>query len=44
MASAVVLTIHGLSIGPVWTQLHLMQSWLVLLYSLTALSLWHAPL
>jgi ABC-2 type transport system permease protein len=43
-ASAAVLTADGRSIAPVWTQLHLFQSWVILLYSLVALSLWYAPI
>ena len=44
LMSSVILLANGLNPGVTWTHLHFFQSSLVLLYSLVALALWHAPL
>ena len=43
LSTAVVLA-SGLSAAPLWTQLLLVQRWLVLFYGLTVLALWYAPI
>jgi ABC-2 type transport system permease protein len=44
LLATAVLLLGGGGASPLWTQLPLFQLELVLLYSLTVLSLWHAPL
>jgi ABC-2 type transport system permease protein len=42
--SSVVLLVHGVSPATTWTNVPFFQNWIVLLYGLIALSLWHAPI
>jgi ABC-2 type transport system permease protein len=42
--SSVVLLIHGVSPATTWAHFPVFQNWLVLLYGLVALTLWHAPI
>ena len=44
METSVVLIVHGMSPATTWTFIPFFQDWLVLLYGLVALSLWHAPI
>ena len=43
MTSAVLL-FHGVSPGTTWAHFPMFQNWLVLLYGLIAIALWHAPI
>jgi ABC-2 type transport system permease protein len=43
MTSANLLT-HGMSPATTWAHFPLVQNWLVLLYGLIAIALWHAPI
>ncbi len=38
------LLLHGMSPATTWAHVPLFQNWLVLLYGLVALALWHAPI
>jgi ABC-2 type transport system permease protein len=40
----VVLIFHGMSPATTWAAFPVFQNWLVLLYGLVALALWHAPI
>src|SRR5467141_4476440 len=44
LLSSAVLVVNGLGAVPLWTRLPLFQMELVLLYGLTVLALWHAPI
>jgi ABC-2 type transport system permease protein len=44
LETGVVLIFHGMSPGTTWAHVPMFQNWLVLLYGLAALSLWHAPI
>ena len=44
LLSTAVLLVNGLRAATLWTQLPLFQMSLVLLYGLTVLALWHAPI
>ncbi len=44
LLSNAVLVVNGLGAVPLWTRLPLFQMELVLLYGLTVLALWHAPI
>lgn len=44
LLSAAVLLVQGQSAAPLWRELQLFRMWPALLYSLTAIALWHAPL
>src|SRR5207249_598250 len=39
-----VLIFHGMSPATTWAHVPVFQNWLVLLYGLVALALWHAPI
>src|SRR5215472_3274601 len=42
--TSVVLVAHGMSPSSTWTNVPLLQQFLVLLYGLAAIALWHAPI
>ena len=44
MMTSVVLWMHGLSAATTWTHIPFFQNWMVLLYGLVAIALWHAPI
>jgi len=44
LETGVVLIFHGMSPGTTWAHVPMFQNWLVLLYGLVALALWHAPI
>ena len=44
LQTSVVLIFHGLSPATTWTHFPIFQNWLVLLYGLVAIALWHAPI
>ena len=44
LLSSAVLLMSGLNVATLWTRLPFLQMELVLLYSLVALALWHAPI
>ncbi|PYL63674.1 MAG: ABC transporter permease, partial [Verrucomicrobia bacterium] len=44
LETSVVLIFHGMSPATTWANVPFFQSWLVLLYGLVALALWHAPI
>jgi ABC-2 type transport system permease protein len=44
LISSVNLTIHGVSPATTWAHFPVFQNWLVLLYGLIAIALWHAPI
>jgi ABC-2 type transport system permease protein len=44
LETGVVLIFHGMSPGTTWAHVPVFQNWLVLLYGLAALALWHAPI
>jgi ABC-2 type transport system permease protein len=44
LMTSVVLIFHGMSPATTWTLIPLFQNWLVLLYGLAAIALWHAPI
>ena len=44
LETGVVLIFHGMSPATTWVHVPMFQNWLVLLYGLVALSLWHAPI
>ena len=44
LETSVVLIFHGLSPATTWAAVPFFQDWLVLLYGLVALALWHAPI
>ncbi len=44
LVSMVVLLASGTGAATVWARLPFFQNWLVLLYTLVAIALWHAPL
>lgn len=44
LMSSVVLAVHGVSPATTWAHFSLPFNWLVLLYGLIAISLWHAPI
>jgi ABC-2 type transport system permease protein len=44
LLGSAVLAAHGQSVGDMWSAASIVQSWLVLLYTMIALSLWYAPL
>src|SRR5437867_5078353 len=44
LQTSVVLIFHGLSPATTWTHFPIFQNWLVLLYGLAAIALWHAPI
>src|SRR3982075_3108780 len=44
LRSSANLLVHGVSPATTWAHFPVFQNWLVLLYGLIALSLWHAPI
>src|SRR5438477_1042111 len=44
LETAVVLIFHGMSPATTWAHVPMFQNWLVLLYGLAAIALWHAPI
>ena len=44
LASTAVLLVSGVSAMPLWTEVPLPRIWLILLYGLATLALWHAPI
>lgn len=44
LETGVVLIFHGMSPGSTWAHVPMFQNWLVLLYGLAAVALWHAPI
>lgn len=44
LETGVVLIFHGMSPGSTWAHVSMFQNWLVLLYGLAAVALWHAPI
>jgi len=44
LETGVVLIFDGMSPATTWAQFPVFQNWLVLLYALAALALWHAPI
>jgi ABC-2 type transport system permease protein len=44
LMTSVVLIFHDMSPATTWTHIPLFLNWLVLLYGLIAISLWHAPI
>lgn len=44
LVSTLALLRHGPSLAMAWDQLPLFELWLALLYALTAIALWHAPI
>jgi len=44
LMSSAVLLIHGVSPATTWAAFPVFQNWVVLLYGLVALALWHAPI
>src|SRR5438552_6266755 len=44
LETGVVLVFHGMSPATTWAHVPMFQNWLVLLYGLVAIALWHAPI
>src|SRR6267378_4744594 len=44
LQTSVVLVFHGMSPATTWARFPVFQNWLVLLYGLAAIALWHAPI
>ncbi|MFZ3376971.1 MAG: hypothetical protein WA183_15595, partial [Chthoniobacterales bacterium] len=44
LETGVVLIFHGMSPATTWVHVPMFQNWLVLLYGLVAIALWHAPI
>ena len=44
LQTSVVLILHGMSPATTWAHFPVFQNWLVLLYGLAAIALWHAPI
>jgi len=44
LETGVVLIFHGMSPATTWGHVPMFQNWLVLLYGLVAIALWHAPI
>jgi len=44
LMTSVVLIFHGMSPATTWAAFPVFQNWLVLLYGLVAIALWHAPI
>jgi ABC-2 type transport system permease protein len=44
LMSSVALIFHGVSPATTWAHFPVVQNWLVLLYGLVAIALWHAPI
>jgi ABC-2 type transport system permease protein len=44
LETGVVLIFHGMSPATTWAHVPMFQNWLVLLYGLAAIALWHAPI
>jgi ABC-2 type transport system permease protein len=44
LQTSVVLIFHGVSPATTWAHFPVFQNWLVLLYGLAAIALWHAPI
>ncbi len=44
LETGVVLIFHGMSPATTWAHVPFFQNWLVLLYGLVAIALWHAPI
>jgi ABC-2 type transport system permease protein len=44
LETSVALIVHGVSPATTWAHVPVFQNWLVLLYGLVALALWHAPI
>src|SRR5205809_3468536 len=44
LQTSVVLIFHGMSPATTWAHFPVFQNWLVLLYGLAAIALWHAPI
>ena len=44
LETGVVLIFHGMNPATTWAHVPMFQNWLVLLYGLVAIALWHAPI
>jgi len=44
LMTSVHLVVHGLSPASTWANIPFIQNWVVLLYGLVAIALWHAPI
>jgi ABC-2 type transport system permease protein len=44
LQTSIVLISHGMAPATTWAHIPVFQNWLVLLYGLVALALWHAPI
>jgi ABC-2 type transport system permease protein len=44
LMTSAVLVVHGMSAASTWTHVPFVQNWVVLLYGLVAIALWHAPI
>src|ERR1700682_1897506 len=44
LESGVVLIFHGMSPATTWTLIPFFQDWVILLYGLAVIALWHAPI
>src|SRR4029077_593837 len=44
LETSVVLIFHGMSPATTWANVPVFQNWLVLLYGLVAIALWHSPI
>src|SRR5882724_8970345 len=44
LQTSLVLIFHGVNPGTTWAHVPVFQNWLVLLYGLAAIALWHAPI
>ena len=44
LETSVVLIFHGMSPATTWANVPVFQTWLVLLYGLVAIALWHSPI
>src|SRR5437588_2076941 len=44
LETSIVLIFHGMSPATTWAHVPVFQNWLVLLYGLIAIALWHAPI
>ena len=44
LMSGAVLVVHGVSPATTWAHVPFFQNWVVLLYGLAAIALWHAPI
>lgn len=44
LLKTLALAVMGHSAAPLWSELHLLRTWLALLYTLPVMVLWHAPI